>query len=119
MIEIKAQQGVEKGKAEQEAEDVFLELRKSRHMPLFTTEGKGSEQALMTKTFINELFTRRIEWLGKATGMENNVSAWASKVAKELEKQLAAFCTRCLEEEYLFLWVDALYDKARIDGPFV
>jgi putative transposase len=93
-------------------------LRKGGYIPFFITERKRSELALMTsiqQAFINAVSTRTIERLAQAIGIENISAAKVSEIAKGLEEQVAAFPTRPLEEEYPFLWIDALYDKVRME----
>jgi putative transposase len=97
-------------------------LRKGGYIPFFITERKRSELALMTliqEAFINGVSTRRIERLAKAIGIENISAAQVSEITKGLADQVAAFRTRPLEEEYPFLWIDALYDKVRIEDRVV
>jgi transposase-like protein len=86
-------------------------LRKGGYIPFFITERKRSELALMTliqEAFINGVCTRRIERLAKAIGIENISAARVSEITKGLEDQVVSFRTRPLEEEYPFLWIDAL-----------
>ena len=97
-------------------------LRKTGYIPFFITKRKRSELALMTlvqEAFINGVSTRQIERLAKAIGIENISAAQVLEITKGLEDQVTAFRTRPLEEEYPFLWVDALYDKVRIDDQVV
>jgi len=97
-------------------------LRKGGYIPFFITERKRSELALMAlvqEAFINGVSTRRIERLAKAIGVENISAAQVSEITKGLESQVAAFRSRPLEEEYPFLWIDALYDKVRIEDRVV
>jgi putative transposase len=97
-------------------------LRKGGYIPFFITERKRSELALMTliqEAFINGVSTRRIERLAKAIGIENISAAQVSEITKGLEDQVTSFRTRPLEEEYPFLWIDALYDKVRVEDRVV
>ncbi len=97
-------------------------LRRGGYIPFFVTERKRSELALMAlvqEAFINGVSTRRIERLAKAIGVENISAAQVSEITKGLEEQVRSFRTRPLEEEYPFLWIDALYDKVRIEGRVV
>jgi len=97
-------------------------LRKGSYIPFFITERKRSELALMTliqEAFINGVSTRRIERLAKAIGIENISAAQVSEITKGLEDQVTSFRTRPLEEEYPFLWIDALYDKVRVEDRVV
>ncbi len=49
-------------------------------------------------------------------GIENISAGQVSEINKELSQQADAFRQRKLETEYPFLWIDALYDKVRVDG---
>ena len=74
---------------------------------------------LIQDAFINGVSTRRIERLAKAIGIENISASQVSEITKGLEELVTAFRTRPLEEEYPFLWIDALYDKVRIENRAV
>jgi putative transposase len=97
-------------------------LRKGGYVPFFVSERKRSEQALIAvvqEAFINGVSTRKIERLAHAMGIENISAGQVSDINKELSQQADAFRQRPLEAEYPFLWIDALYDKVRVDGRVV
>jgi len=97
-------------------------LRKGGYVPFFISERRRSEQALIAvvqEAFINGVSTRKIERLAKAMGIENISAGQVSEINKELTVQADSFRKRPLEEEYPFLWIDALYDKVRVDGKVV
>ena len=71
------------------------------------------------KQFINGVSTRRIERLAQALGIENISASQVSEINKGLEDQVAHFRSRSWEEEYPFLWIDAHYDKVRIEDRVV
>jgi putative transposase len=141
LIEAESKVGAEKGKHTKDRKTYFSgarvrrmdtrlgtlylyipKLRKGGYIPFFITERKRSELALMTlvqEAFINGVSTRRIERLAKAIGIENISASQVSEITKGLEEQVTAFRTRPLEEEYPFLWIDALYDKVRIEDRVV
>ena len=141
LIEAESKVGAEKGKHTKDRKTYFSgarirrmdtrlgtlylyipKLRKGGYIPFFITERKRSELALMAliqEAFINGVSTRRIERLAKAIGIENISASQVSEITKGLEEQVAAFRTRPLEEEYPFLWIDALYDKVRIEDRVV
>jgi transposase-like protein len=52
-------------------------------------------------------------------GVENISASQVSEINKGLQEQVAAFRSRPLEEEYPFLWIDALYDKVRVEDRVV
>jgi transposase-like protein len=93
-------------------------LRKGGYVPFFVTERKRSElalAALVQEAFINGVSTRRIERLAQALGIENISASQVSEINKGLEEQVEHFRSRPLEEEYPFLWIDAHYDKVRVE----
>lgn len=91
-------------------------LRKGGYVPFFLTEKRRSEQALLTmvqEAFVNGVSTRKIERIAQAMGIENISASQVSEINKGLDAQVEAFRTRPLNEEYPFVWVDALYEKIR------
>ncbi len=94
-------------------------VRRGGYVPFFIVERKRSEQALIAmiqEAFINGVSTRKVERLARALGIENISASQVSEITKGLEEQVAGFRNRKLEEEYPFLWIDALYDKVRMEG---
>ena len=57
--------------------------------------------------------------MAHATGIENISASQVSEFNKELDAQVADFQSRPLDEEYPFLWIDALYQKVRVEGRVV
>jgi putative transposase len=97
-------------------------VRKGGYVPFFISERRRSEQALIAvvqEAFINGVSTRKIERLARAMGIENISAGQVSEFNKELDSQVADFKTRPLAEEYPFLWIDALYQKVRVEGRVV
>jgi len=93
-------------------------LRKGGYIPFFVTARNRSEQALMEvvqEAFINGVSTRKIERLAQRLGIENISAGQVSAISQELDAQVEAFRTRELEAEYPVLWVDALYEKIRVN----
>ncbi|MFZ2053569.1 MAG: IS256 family transposase [Candidatus Aminicenantales bacterium] len=141
LIEAEAKVGAEKGKHSSGRKTYFSgarvrrmdtrlgtiylyipKLRKGGYVPFFVTERKRSElalAALVQEAFINGVSTRRIERLAKALGIENISASQVSEINKGLQEQVEAFRSRPLEEEYPFLWIDALYDKVRVEDQVV
>jgi putative transposase len=101
---------------------VVPKIRKGGYVPFFISERRRSEQALIAvvqEAFINGVSTRKIERLARAMGIENISASQVSEFNKELDAQVADFRTRPLEEEYPFLWIDALYQKVWVEGRVV
>lgn len=97
-------------------------VRKGGYVPFFISERRRSEQALMAvvqEAFINGVSTRKIERLAHAMGIENISASQVSEFNKELDHHVDDFRNRSLAEEYPFLWIDALYQKVRVDGRVV
>jgi transposase-like protein len=53
------------------------------------------------------------------TDVENISASQVSEFNKELDAQVDDFKARPLAEEYPFLWIDALYQKVRVEGRVV
>ena len=97
-------------------------IRKGGYIPFFISERRRSEQALIAvvqEAFINGVSTRKIERLAQAMGIENISAAQVSEFKRELDGQVEAFRSRLLEEEYAVIWIDALYQKVRVEGRVV
>ena len=101
---------------------VVPKVRKGGYVPFFISERRRSEQALIAvvqEAFINGVSTRKIERLAHAMGIENISASQVSEFNKELDSQVADFQGRPLAEEYPFLFIDALYQKVRVEGRVV
>jgi transposase-like protein len=97
-------------------------VRKGGYIPFFISERRRSEQALIAvvqEAFVNGVSTRKIERLAQALGIENISASQVSEINKELSGQVEDYRTRPLEEEYPFLWIDAHYDKVRVEDRVV
>lgn len=93
-------------------------LRKGGYIPFFVTAKKRSEQALMEvvqEAFISGVSTRKIDRLAQALGIANISAGQVSAITRELDAQVQAFRTRPLAETYPVLWIDALYEKIRVN----
>ena len=76
--------------------------------------------AMIQEAYVNGISTRKIERLVKEMGIENISASQVSQIGKGVDEQVEAFCSRPLEKSYLFVWVDALYEKVRAaDGRVV
>ncbi len=97
-------------------------LRNGGYVPFFVVERKRSEQALIQvvqEAFINGVSTRKIERLAHSLGIETLSASQVSEINKGLNEQVEAFRSRPLEEVYPVLWVDAMYEKIRMNGRVV
>ena len=98
-------------------------VRQGGYIPFFVTERKRSEAALIQvvqEAFVQGVSTRKMEKLAKSLGIESLSRSQVSEMTKGLNEQVNAFRSRSLSQSsYPILWVDALYEKVRIDGRIV
>lgn len=98
-------------------------VRNGGYIPFFVEARKRSEAALIEvvqEAFVNGISTRKIERLAKSLGIESLSRSQVSQMTRGLNEQVEAFRTRSLAEtKYPVLWVDALYEKVRMDGRVV
>ena len=102
---------------------MVLKLRNGGYIPFFVTERKRSEAALIQvvqEAFVQGVSTRKMEKLAQSLGIESLSRSQVSEMTKGLNEQVQAFRTRSLAEtSYPVLWVDALYEKVRMDGRVI
>lgn len=98
-------------------------VRQGGYIPFFVTERKRSEAALIQvvqEAFVQGVSTRKMEKLAKSLGIESLSRSQVSEMTKGLNEQVNAFRSRSLSQSsYPILWVDALYEKVRMDGRIV
>lgn len=98
-------------------------VRQGGYIPFFVTERKRSEVApiqVVQEAFVQGVSTRKMEILARSLGIENLSHSQVSEMTKGLNEQVDSFRNRLLSQcLYPILWVDALYEKVRIDGRIV
>lgn len=98
-------------------------VRQGGYIPFFVTERKRSEAALIQvvqEAFVQGVSTRKMEKLARSLGIENLSRSQVSEMTKGLNEQVDAFRSRSLSKDrYPVLWVDALYEKVRLDRRIV
>jgi transposase-like protein len=97
-------------------------LRNRGYIPFFVTERKRSEAALIQviqEAFVQGVSTRKIEKLARSLGIENLSRSQVSEMTKGLNEQVQEFRSRPLTGRYPVIWIDALYEKVRVDGRIV
>lgn len=98
-------------------------VRQGGYIPFFVTERKRSEAALIQvvqEAFVQGVSTRKMEKLARSLGIENMSRSQVSEMTKGLNEQVDSFRNRSLSQRlYPVLWVDALYEKVRMDGRIV
>ena len=98
-------------------------VRQGGYIPFFVTERKRSEAMLVQvvqEAFVQGVSTRTMEKLAHSLGIENLSRSQVSEMTKGLNEQVEEFRNRSLAGTvYPVLWVDALYEKVRVDGRIV
>jgi putative transposase len=96
--------------------------RNSNFRPTVIDQFKRSERALISviqEAFIGGISTRKMEDVLEAMGVERLAKSQISELCTELDARAEEFRHRPLTEKYPYLWLDALYEKVRIDDHIV
>ena len=98
-------------------------VRQGGYIPFFATERKRSEAMLVQvvqEAFVQGVSTRKMEKLAHSLGIESLSRSQVSEMTKGLNEQVEEFRNRSLADTvYPVFWVDALYEKVRVDGRIV
>ena len=98
-------------------------LRKGGYVPFFVERYQRSEAALVSAIqdiYISGVSTRKVKKLVEDMGIEHISAGEISNLTKGLDAQVEAFRHRSLDgHTYDILWVDALYEKVRVDHRVV
>lgn len=99
-------------------------LRSGVYSPEFLLQPRRrAEQALMAvvcQAYVEGVSTRRVDDLVKAMGIEGISKSEVSRMAAELDKKVAEFRERPLDNgPYRYLWIDALTQRVREGGRVV
>lgn len=96
--------------------------RNSNFIPTVIERFKRSERALIAviqEAFVAGVSTRKMEGLLTQMGVESLSKSQVSELCKELDATAAEFRSRPLAEPYPYVWLDALYEKVRLDGRII
>lgn len=96
--------------------------RNSNFKPTVIEHFKRSERALISviqEAFIGGISTRKMEDVLAAMGVERLSKSQISELCTELDARAEEFRHRPLTEKYPYLWLDALYEKARVGERIV
>ena len=91
-------------------------LRMGSYFPTLLEPRRRSEKALLAvvqSAYVEGISTRKVDELLQALGLTGIDKSRVSRICKELDAQVEAFKNRPLEGEYPYLWLDAVYVKAR------
>ena len=90
--------------------------------PKCLERGARSERALMVaaaEMYVQGVSTRRVEAVFQAMGVEGYSAEQVSNAAKALDEELAKWRSRRITQCVKVLYVDATYQKVRVDGVAV
>jgi putative transposase len=93
-------------------------LRSGSYFPSWLEARKRGEQALISvvaEAYVQGVSTRKVEALVQSLGIAGISKSEVSRMAASLDAQVEAFCTRRLDAEYPYVWIDARYEHVRED----
>ena len=91
-------------------------LREGSYFPSLLEPRKRSEHALLAviqQAYVLGVSTRKVDELVQALGLKGMDKSKVSRICKGLDELVQDFRQRPLEEEYPYVWLDALYLKVR------
>jgi putative transposase len=91
-------------------------LREGTYFPSLLEPRKRSEQALLAviqEAYVLGVSTRKVDDLVQALGLSGVDKSKVSRICKQLDEVVEPFRQRPIEGEYPYMWLDALYVKAR------
>lgn len=91
-------------------------LREGSYFPSLLEPRKRSERALLAviqEAYVKGVSTRKVDDLVQALGLSGVDKSKVSRITKNLDELVQDFRQRPLEEEYPYVWLDALYLKVR------
>jgi putative transposase len=91
-------------------------LREGTYFPSLLEPRKRSEQALLAviqEAYVLGVSTRKVDDLVQALGLSGVDKSKVSRICKQLDEVVEPFRQRPIEGEYPYVWLDALYVKAR------
>jgi putative transposase len=97
-------------------------VREGTYLPSFLEPRRRWEKAfvqVVCEAYVKGVSTRKVEDLVEAMGATGMSSSQVSRMAAELDGQVAAFREQSLDGSHPYLWLDALYHKVRRGGRVV
>lgn len=98
-------------------------VRNGGYVPFFMEKWQRSEQALITTIhdiYVMGVSTRKVKLLAEDMGIKGISAAEVSKMAKQLDDQVTAFRKQSFGgKQYPILWIDAIYEKVRVDNRVI
>jgi putative transposase len=71
---------------------------------------------VVAEAYVQGVSTRKVEALVQSLGLAALSKSEVSRLCASLDAQVEAFCTRRLDAEYPYLWLDARYEHVREAG---
>jgi putative transposase len=99
-----------------EVELAIPKLRKGSYFPSLLEPRRPAERALLAvvqEAYLKGVSTRKVDALLKALGLTGIDKSRVSRICKELDQAVEQFRRRPLQEDYPYVWLDALYLKVR------
>jgi putative transposase len=99
-----------------EVELAIPKLRKGSYFPSLLEPRRPAEKALLAvvqEAYLKGVSTRKVDALLKALGLTGIDKSRVSRICKELDQAVEQFRHRSLQEDYPYVWLDALYLKVR------
>lgn len=93
-------------------------LREGGYLPSFLEPRRRAERALVAvvqEAYVHGVSTRKVDDLVRVLGTSVSKSA-VSRICQELDEEGRSFRERAIEVETPYVWLDALYEKARDGG---
>lgn len=97
-------------------------LRSGTYFPSFLEARRRWERAFVNvvcEAYVLGVSTRKVEALVQSMGAKGVSKSTVSRMAAELDEQVAAFRNRPLDKAFPYLWLDATYIKVREGGQVV
>lgn len=95
-------------------------VRDGSYFPALLEPRRRAERALVAvvqEAYVQGVSTRRVDELVQALGLNGISKSQVSLICQELDTEVEGFRSRPLgEEAYPYLWLDATYIKARMNG---
>ena len=97
-------------------------FRNGSFFPSVLQARRRSEQALMSviqEAYVHGVSTRKVDDIVQAMGLDGVSKSEVSRICKSLERDVNDFRDRPLDNNYVYVWLDATYIKVREGGRII
>jgi transposase-like protein len=94
-------------------------LRQGSYYPSILEHYQRIDRALVSiisEAYFNGVSTRKMNNLFDEIGLSHIDRNTVSRCAAQIDEEVAAWRSRSLDQQYAYIWVDAIYTKIRIDN---